>query len=244
MDLSMIIPVWNERPKVVRDIRQAADFLVRNKLRGEILVVDDGSSDGTAQTARSAGIPDSVRLEVIASSEHCGKGFAVKTGMLRAQGKIALFIDSGSCVPHEDILTGMACIRSGRCEIAHGSRFLKESEILKPQNPRRRIGSFLFRHFIRFYVNAPTHLTDTQCGLKLYRGETARRLFSACETEGFMFDIEIILRAQEQGARICEFPIHWSSDPDSRLCLSRALFSVFKELYEIKKRMSSAGRIS
>lgn len=239
MDLSIVIPVWNERQKIARDIRQAAGFLIRQNLSGEILIVDDGSEDGTAGAARSVKIPGSVRLDVIVNPDHRGKGFAVRTGMLRAQGNVVLFIDSGSCVPYEDIRSGLELVRSGHCDLAHGSRYLPQSRIRHAQIRMRRISSFLFRHFVRFCLHVPGHLTDTQCGLKLYPREAAHRLYTACHTDGFMFDIEIILIARSMDLRICEFPIHWTSDPDSRLSLSRALFPVVKELRTIKKRFSS-----
>ena len=200
----------------------------------DILVVDDGSDDETVHIAQNVSVPDSVKLDVIETPGHRGKGHAVKTGILRAKGNIVLFVDSGSCVSYDEILSGIDLIRSGRGDIAHGSRHLPESQILNPQNLSRRISSALFRWFVRFYLDVPSHLTDTQCGLKLYRGDVAHKLYKACATEGFMFDVEVIYRAQQAGYQILEFPIHWYSDPDSRLSLSKAVFSVIKELRRIK----------
>jgi len=240
MDLSIIIPALNESQKIGQDIREAVDFLLRHNLQGEILVVDDGSEDETVQTARTLSVPDSVQLDVIENPQHRGKGFAVKTGMMRARGEIVLFLDSGSCIPYEDILAGLDLIRSGQCKIAHGSRYLTESQILHPQSMMRRISSSLFRHILRLYLHVPSHLTDTQCGLKFYNGEIARQLYGMCETEGFIFDIEIICRAGMADIPIQEFPIHWTSDPDSRLSLFRAVFSVVKELKKIKRMLKTS----
>lgn len=95
--------------------------------------------------------------------------------------------------------------------------------------------SYVFRKFIQIFVGIPFHLTDTQCGLKIYKKEIAHELYMECITQGFLFDIEIILRASKKGFRIQEFPIEWTSDPDSRLTLFKTVFSIFPEMRKIKK---------
>jgi len=80
--------------------------------------------------------------------------------------------------------------------------------------------------------------TDTQCGFKIYRGDTARRLYSQCISDGFMFDVEIIMRAKKQGYRIKEFPIEWTCDSDSRLSPTRSLWRILSELITIKRTLA------
>jgi dolichyl-phosphate beta-glucosyltransferase len=156
---------------------------------------------------------------------------------MEAGSDLIMFIDSGNCVPYENISRGIDLFKDGECEMAHGSRFLTESIITRPRKQYRKLVSFLFRKYIRILSRIPKNLTDTQCGLKIYRKETAHELYAACITDGFLFDVEIILRAREKGYRILEFPIEWTSDPDSRLSVSRTFLSIFSEMRTIRKAL-------
>src|SRR5512142_2997219 len=102
MDLSIVIPAFEESRKIARDIEAAAMFLPANRLAGEVVVVDDGSSDGTAEAARAVRVPAAVKLNVIRYEQHRGKGCAVRTGMNAAGGKYAMFADCGLCIPYGD----------------------------------------------------------------------------------------------------------------------------------------------
>jgi dolichyl-phosphate beta-glucosyltransferase len=237
VDLSIVIPAFEESKKIAADIKTAATFLDKNQLAGEIIVVDDGSKDNTARAAEetAAALPPSVSLKVHHYDRHMGKGYAVRTGIKKTTGDYVMFADSGSCVPFENLLPPLNLLKKGQCDIAHGSRKMHESNIKKPQSLRRRICSRLFRWFVIYYMKIPPQLTDTQCGFKIYRGDVARRLYDQCQTDGFMFDMEIIIRAQKQGCRIKEFPIDWTCDPDSRLSLTKSPWRVLPELINIKK---------
>ena len=237
MDLSIVIPVYNEEQKIRHDITAASNFLSGYGMTGEIIVVDDGSSDQTSEIASNTSGDKGVSLKIIAYKEHTGKGKAVKTGIMEAGSDLIMFIDSGNCVPYENISRGIDLFKDGECEIAHGSRFLTESIITRPRKGYRKLVSFLFRKYMRILSRIPKNLTDTQCGLKIYRKETAHELYAACITDGFLFDVEIILRAREKGYRILEFPIEWTSDPDSRLSVSRTFLSIFSELRMIDKAL-------
>lgn len=237
MDLSIVIPVYNEEQKIRDDITAASDFLSRHKITGEIIVVDDGSSDQTSKVVKSTIVDEDVSLKILGYKEHTGKGRAVRTGVMEAGSDLIMFIDSGNCVPFENISRGIALLKDGKCEIAHASRFLPGSIIKRSRTAYRKLVSFLFRKYIRILSRIPGNLTDTQCGLKIYRRETAHDLYGACITDGFLFDVEIILRAREEGYQIQEFPIEWTSDPDSRLSVGRTLLSMFSELRSIRKAL-------
>ena len=152
MDLSIVIPAYNEEAKIALDVAAAAAFLAGAQLKGEIVVVDDGSSDNTAGAARQVAVPRGVACRVVRYQPNRGKGCAVRTGMLATTGEFAMFADSGLCVPYLRALRGLEMLRSGTCDIAHGSRKLPETHIVKPQNAYRRLCSWAFRRFVFAFV--------------------------------------------------------------------------------------------
>jgi dolichyl-phosphate beta-glucosyltransferase len=242
VDLSIVIPAFEESSKIARDVEAAARFLTADYLRGEIIVVDDGSTDDTAQAAEKASVPAGVQRRVIRYEPHRGKGYAVRTGIGQTVGAYAMFADCGLCIPYGNVTAGLRMIKSGTCDIAHGSRRHVESDILREQPWHRRLASWTFKAVARTIMGVPPELTDTQCGFKVYRGDVARELYGQCITDGFMFDIEVILRAARKGYRIAEFPVQWACDPDSRLSVARTPWPVLFELRVLRRALSDGDR--
>jgi dolichyl-phosphate beta-glucosyltransferase len=238
MDLSIVIPAFEESKKIGRDIESAAKFLESNRLAGEIIIVDDGSKDNTCEVADSVKIPPQVTRKVIRCQPHRGKGLAVRKGIMESKGEYVMFADSGCCVPYENILRGLELLKSNQCDIAHGSRKMQGCQIGRPQNLYRRICSRIFHWYVIYKMKIPSELTDTQCGFKIYQGDVARHLYGESVTDGFAFDIEIIMWAQKEGYRIKEFPLQWSCDRDSRLSPTRSVWHVLSELKTIKRVLS------
>ena len=238
MDLSIVIPAFEESRKIARDIKKAADFLDGSHIKGEVIIVDDCSGDNTAQAANNTKVPPSVTLKVISYQPHRGKGYAVRTGMKASSGDYAMFADSGLCVPYEDALRGLELLKADTCDIAHGSRKMRGCHIEKPQSIYRRICSKMFHWLVIHDMKVPAEFTDTQCGFKIYKGDVARHLYGECITDGFTFDIEIIMRAQKEGYRIKEFPIDWTCDRDTRLSPTRSSFRVLCELLAIRRALA------
>lgn len=237
--ISIVIPALNEKAKIAADISEAADFLGANDFNGEIIIVDDGSSDNTADIAEKqrADLPPNVEIQIIRSKENRGKGHAVRRGIKASKGQFVMFADVGCCVPYSAVLKGIKSIRTGEYDIMHASRHLSDSTIHMHQSLYRRVCSKLFRFAIRTIMHLPAKTTDTQCGFKVYKGDLARELYSDCVTDGFMFDVEVILRAQKAGHRIGEFSIEWTCDRDSRLTPHRHMASILAELIKIKRAM-------
>lgn len=254
IDLSIIIPVFNESQKIAADIRAAVYFCASQELTAEIIIADDGSTDATASAAevcrpKIAGLFAAAaagkgrpalaapELRILPLSPHRGKGFAVRSGMVNSRGRYILFIDSGGCIPWDQICRGLGQVMRGECDIAHASRRLPDSIVVRPQSWPRRLAAWFFRHVFTRLLGLPRDLSDTQAGLKIYRGEPGRSLYRACRTDGFLFDAEIILRACRSGCRICEFPVTWKADPDSRLRLRGLPRDLLREALAIKKRL-------
>jgi dolichyl-phosphate beta-glucosyltransferase len=235
MDLSIVIPAYKEAHKIVRDVRAAASFLDRNGFSGEVIVADDGSPDGTAEAANKADVSLGKIERRVLALEHHGKGHAVRQGMIATRGEFVMFADSGVCVPFEDCLAALSLLRDGQYHIANGSRKMRTSVINRSQTLYRRLLSRFFRGVVIRALDLPRDLTDTQCGFKVYRGEVARELYGQCELDGFMFDLEVLIRARQRGYRVVEFPVHWTCDPDSRLKPSRILGASLGELLSLRR---------
>jgi dolichyl-phosphate beta-glucosyltransferase len=238
MDISIVIPAFEESKKIGRDIEAASGFLESNHLAGEIIIVDDGSRDGTVEAAGKTAVPPGTVLKVVRLQHHTGKGAAVRAGIKQTSGEYVMFADSGCCVPYENVLEGLRLLKSGACDIAYGSRKMPASIIRKAQSWYRRVCARVLHWFVIYAMEIPAEITDTQCGFKIYKGDIGRRLYSQCVTDGFMFDVEIIIRALKQGCCIKEFPIEWTCDRDSRLSPAKSLWRIFSELMTIKRVLS------
>ncbi|MFW6139837.1 MAG: glycosyltransferase [Acidobacteriota bacterium] len=235
MDLSIVIPAYNEESKIKRDVEQAALFLNQQSMDGEVMVVDDGSKDHTAAAASQAETSPLVKVDIIRLQKNMGKGFAVKTGVLASKGEVILFADSGTCIPYENALPWIKKIKTGEVDIALASRYAKETIIRRNRPLPRRILSRLFHWAAVWIAGLPKKISDSQCGFKIYKGDTARKLFRQCLIVGFLFDLEIIIRAIKQGYSITEFPVEWTCDLDSRLRPSSQTKQVLKDLFKVRK---------
>jgi dolichyl-phosphate beta-glucosyltransferase len=232
-----VIPAYKEAEKIEQDIRAANAFLATHGIAGEILVVDDGSPDDTATSARAleAEFP---ALRVLNYEQNRGKGYALRYGITHSRGKNVMFADAGLCVPYDVALIGLTMLNLQMCDVAIGSRRMRGS-VRRQQPLYRRIGSKVYSWVIHTIMGVPWYISDTQCGFKIYRGDVARRLYARSFTDGFMFDIEIILRSLAEGYQMLEFPVLWSNDPDTRYDPIRGTWKNFLDLMAIRWRLQA-----
>lgn len=229
--LSVILPVYNEEKKILKDLEEILSYFKNKNYRYEIIVVDDGSRDNTKKILFE--FKDKCKeLRILSYHPNRGKGFAVKTGILNAKGKYILFADAGSCVSYDNMEKGIELLKNGY-DCAFGSRALKDSQILVHQPRYRQVGSKIFSLIVKFIMGI-REVEDTQCGFKLFKREVAKSIFRLNKIDGFMFDIETILNGKKNSYQMKEFPIEWSNDPDTRFNPIKGTIQNFKELIRIK----------
>jgi len=234
MEISIVIPAFNEAGKIGRDVEAASTFLRENGFGGEVIIVDDGSSDDTAGEARRTGVAPPIRKIVLRQETNSGKGAAIRRGILESRGEVVLYADSGTCVPYANALPVINKISAGELDIGLASRRLKGTVIRRDQPLRRRVISRLFHRAAVLVAGLPRWITDSQCGFKVYEGKAARELFAGLSTPGFLFELEIILKALRRGYRLEEFPVEWTCDLDSRLKPGSQAGQVLKELFRVR----------
>jgi len=161
--------------------------------------------------------------------------------VLHARCSAILFADAGLCVPYDIATIGIAMLELDMCDVAHGSRRMRGS-VLRAQPAYRRLGSYVYKLLVHAAMGVPRYISDTQCGFKLYRRDVARELYADLLTDGFMFDVEIILRALRHGYRILEFPVLWSNDADTRFDPVKGTVRNLRELARIRWSMATERR--
>lgn len=231
-EISIIIPAYNEEKKIEKDIREVFAFLKKAKIKGEIIVSTDGVTDQTNKIVKKLQ-EEFKELKLLAEKEKIGKGAAVKKGVKIATGKYIMFADAGLCVPYKYIREGISKIEGG-FDIALASRASKKSIITKDQPFYRKIGSIIFGFLVRNAIGVPRNIKDTQCGFKIYKKDVAKKLFNDLQTESFMFDIELILRAKKEKYKMSQFPVQWSNDIDTKFNPVTGSIRNIKDLLKLK----------
>ncbi len=234
MDISIVIPAYDESSKIEKDLLLAGEFFRKNNLSGEIIVVDDGSRDSTSDRVRAAAQSMNLPVTLIRNESNSGKGNAVRKGIMRSNGNYIVYQDAGATVPLDYALTAIDLIKKGNADIAIGSRKLPGSIITKEQETDRKIISRSFKRIIDILFGGLAHFSDTQCGFKIYRREAAKEIFSKSKIDGFIFEIETLLIAQKKNYKIVEFPVEWGCDRDSRISLLKSPWKIILDLIKIK----------
>jgi glycosyltransferase involved in cell wall biosynthesis len=214
--ISIIIPAYNEEKRLPATLCEVKRYLAGTSWEfTEIVVVNDGSRDSTAEVARKAGV------RLIENPGNRGKGYSVRHGMLKAKGEWILFSDADLSTPIEELDKLWSATERERAQAAIGSRDLDRSLIGVRQPLFREFGGRFFNLVIRLITGLPFH--DTQCGFKLFEGAAAREIFRRQRVERFGFDVEVLFIAQRLGYRTLEVPVRWNDVAGTKVKMLGAL---------------------
>jgi dolichyl-phosphate beta-glucosyltransferase len=228
-DLSIVIPSYNEELRLPATLERIAAYLPILGGDAEILVVDDGSKDRTAEVAESfrQRIPS---LRVIPNGVNRGKGYSVRHGMLEARGRNVLFTDADLSAPIEEAPKLLEALNI--YDVAIGSRALDRSLITVHESRFREFAGIVFNTIVRVLLWLP--FVDTQCGFKAFRRERCHILFEQQRIERFGFDPELLYLARHHGLRTTEIPVRWGHSPATKVSMLRDSIQMFVEVFAIR----------
>jgi len=228
-DLSIIIPAYNEELRLPATLERVAAYLAAYGREAEVLVVDDGSKDGTAAVTESFRnkIP---ALRAISNGVNRGKGYSVRRGMQEARGRIALFTDADLSAPIEEAGKLIEALES--YDVAIGSRAMDRSLISVHESPFREFAGIIFNKIVRSILWLP--FVDTQCGFKAFRRERCRIIFEQQTIERFGFDPELLYLARHHGLRAVEIPVRWGHSPATKVSMLHDSIQMFIDIFTIR----------
>jgi dolichyl-phosphate beta-glucosyltransferase len=213
--LSIVVPAYNEEKRLGDSLAKIDAYLGSVGIDAEILVVDDGSKDRTAELAAKA--LAGRRGRVVANGENRGKGYSVRHGILEAQGRFVLITDADLSTPIEEHAKLAAAIRDRDLDAAIGSRALPDSDVQLSQAWLRRTMGRTFNTIIRTLTGLRFH--DTQCGFKLMDRQRVLPLFEKMTVDRFAFDVELLFLCSRFGLSVEEVPVSWRNAPGSKVSI-------------------------
>jgi len=228
--LSVIIPTYNEEKRLPKTLREIDGYLQKQNYNYEIIVVNNGSKDKTAEVVKNL-TGEIKNLKLIDNKENRGKGFAVKQAMLEAKGDYRVFTDADNSTPISEVEKILPEFGKGY-DVVIGSRDAEGAVLDPPQPWQRRATGEAFKLY-RKIVLGLWEIQDTQCGFKGFTERAAESIFPKCRIEGFSFDPEVLLIAKKLGYKIKEIGIYWKNDPASKVNL-KAMIKMAIDLVKIK----------
>jgi dolichyl-phosphate beta-glucosyltransferase len=228
-EISIIVPSYNEEHRLPETLERIAAYVRTSGREMEILVVDDGSTDGTAAVAESFRGKFGA-LRVLSNAVNRGKGYSVRHGMLEARGRIVLFTDADLSAPIEEADKLFAAMEA--YDVAIGSRALDRGLISVHQSKSREFAGVIFNAIVRLCLRLP--FVDTQCGFKAFRREPCRIIFEQQRIERFGFDPELLYLARRHGLRAVEIPVRWGHSPATKVSMFRDSLQMFLDVLIIR----------
>ncbi len=223
-DLTVIIPSYNEEKRLPWTLDHLTLFLDDWNLDWRIVVADDGSTDKTALLAHEFG----PRCSTIRLDRNGGKGRVVRTAMLRCTGRVLAFTDADLPFDLSALRAGYELIANRRAEVIFGARDMEKSSARAKRKVSRFLATKVFRAVVRAFVSK--HVTDTQCGLKLFDRQAALKIFSRTTIDGFAFDAEVVRLTERLGLPYDRVPVTLVNEYGSSISIRRQAWPMFKDV--------------
>ena len=237
--ISIIIPAFEEEDRLSASVRKILGYIEAENLSVELIIVDDGSRDKTAEIAEQSCAEFShLATKVIRYEENRGKGFAVKTGLSACSADIALFSDADLSTPIEELDKLIKPIQTGEFDVTFGSRALDRSLIGTHQPWRREQGGKVMNLIIKTMSGLPFY--DTQCGFKAFNMKKFRPLLDVMTIDRFGFDVEFLFVADYHKLRLKEIPVRWNNVEGSKVSVVRDTRRMISELSQIRRNAKKA----
>lgn len=230
-ELSLVVPCFNEQERLPGVLPQVIRYLEQRGIDFELLLVDDGSSDGTGRLIESLQDRDP-RIRALRLLSHRGKGRAVAEGVRASGGRLVLVSDADFSASIEELPKLERALAEG-ADVAFGSRAAPGAREVDQPLYRRLMGK-AFNRLVQALLLPGVR--DTQCGFKLFRGEVARELFGSLETDGFAYDVEVLLRARQAGHHLSEVPVRWLNSDSTRVDPWRHPTEMLRDLLRLRLR--------
>ena len=230
VDLSVVIPAFNEAGRLPATLAAIHPYLAGRGGSFEVVLADDGSRDGTAAVMLRAAA-EHPYVKVVKLPFNRGKGRAIADGVAVTSGKRVLITDADLSTPIEELPKLETAMEDG-AGVAIASRAVPGAKIELSQPAHRVLMGKSFNLLVRTLVLPG--ISDTQCGFKLFRGDDARRYFAALRTDGFAYDVEILLRARREGRTVREVPVRWTHSAPTRVAAIRHSADMLKDLVKIR----------
>jgi dolichyl-phosphate beta-glucosyltransferase len=227
---SLVIPAYNESARIAATIEKIRAFSARNGWDVEILIVNDGSTDSTAEIVRHYASANPC-LHLIENPGNRGKGYSVRNGVMHAQGQLILFSDADLSSPIEEAAALFAAIGDG-ADVAVGSRWLRAELQTQRQPLYRQLYGRIFNLLLRLILGL--HYKDTQCGFKAFTRRAAQGIFPLQKIERWGFDPELLYLARKFGFRVREVPVRWAHREGTRLNPLRDGIRMFWEMLRVR----------
>lgn len=223
--LSIVIPAFNEEARLPATLERVIDWIARKPFESEIVVVDDGSRDGTAAAVERARLKlgggrragDPAALHLLSNGTNRGKGFSFRHGFSKSSGQWLLMSDADLSTPIEEFDRLHLLAASGGHDVVIGSRALPDSVIVQYQPTHRWLMGQTFNRLVRLMTRLP--YLDTQCGFKLLKRDRTAPIVAKMTVDRFAFDVELLYLARRAGLSILEAPVSWKNAPGSRVGL-------------------------
>jgi glycosyltransferase involved in cell wall biosynthesis len=227
--LSIVIPSFNEEKRLPATLERIAGYINASGRETEVIVVDDGSADGTVRVAGSVGgIIQNFRI--VSNGQNRGKGYSVRHGFMEARGEVVLFTDADLSAPIEEADKLLA--KMDEYHVAIGSRAVNRELIEVHESRFREFAGIIFNRIVRIILWLP--FVDTQCGFKAFRREKCKIIFEQQTVERFGFDPELLYLARHHGLRTAEVAVRWAHSPATKVNMLRDSVQMFLDVVNIR----------